>query len=296
MKRAPALALLLLLAACGNDPALEVEVPPWAHVAPEQIAEAKKHGVPVAFENDLGMRFVLIPAGTFLMGSPEDEEGRYLNEGPQHEVHVRAVYVSVTEVTKGQYAAYRESPQFPGVLDDDPRSLEHQLRPKDEAVDSVMYEEAVAYAAWLSDKDTGRAYRLPSEAEWEYACRAGTTSRYASGDELPADQALVGDSAKDAERSVGSYRPNAWGLFDMHGGVWEICTDSWRPSYEGAPTDGSAREDERIWECVMRGGGYDMPAAFARSATRWRFGVAGFHGATGFRLVSPLPEPGERRR
>ena len=208
--------------------------PAWAKVAPEQIAEAKKHGVPVAFENDLGMRFVLIPAGTFLMGSPEDEKGRGDDEA-QHKVTItKPYYMQITEVTNGQYRRFRADHDS-GSLDVD--SLDGDLQP----VGSLAWSDAAAFAEWIGSQDEGRAYRHPSEAEWEYACRAGTMTRFSFGDPEQDEFVLHGrffdrnspfESAPGslgARRAVaarvGTYPPNRWGLHDMHGNVREHVSD-----------------------------------------------------------------------
>ena len=161
---------LLSMAACGSDqPKPAAVLPPWARVAPEQLAEAKKHGVPVAFENDIGMRFVLIPAGTFVMGSPEDEEGRDDDE-VQHKVTItKPCYMQVTEVTNRQYKQFRANHASSTATKD--------LDGDDQPAVRVSLADCAAFAAWLGERDTARTYRLPTEAEWEYACRAGTTTR-----------------------------------------------------------------------------------------------------------------------
>jgi len=230
----------LLLPACGPSSAPEVEVPSWAHVAPVQIAAAGKHGVPVAFENELGMRFVLIPPGTFAMGSPKGEEGRWRYE-TRHGVTIsRPFYMSVHEVTNGQFRRFRprHRTSWNGMegLDQD-----------DQPVGIWREEDAPAFAMWLSQRDDARTYALPTEAQWEYACRAGTTSRFWSGNE-ERDLARVGWYFRNSgirrlpwttkwnginvhgewqcrSHPVGELPPNPWGLHDMHGNVWEQCRD-----------------------------------------------------------------------
>lgn len=240
----------LLLTACGQDPAPAPEIPSWAKVAPEQIEEAKKHGVPVAFENELGMRFVLIPAGTFLMGSPEAEEGRYGNEGPQHKVTLLPFYLATAEVTNAQYRRFR--------AEHDSGTWEYgDCNGEDQPVATVNYADAGAFAKWLSALGGGREYRLPSEAEWEYACRAGTRTRFWAGNREEdlervgwyvrnsGSQRLSSTAAWDWDKAhnewgcvshaVGQKGANPWGLLDMHGNVLEWCQDEYREDYEGAP-------------------------------------------------------------
>jgi formylglycine-generating enzyme required for sulfatase activity len=289
-----AIAVLLLallgVAACGGEEQEPAAiVPSWAKVAPEQIAEAKKHGVPVAFENDLGMRFVLIPAGTFVMGSPEDEVGRREHtiassedrvgdyEGPQHAVTLSPFYSAVTEVTNAQYRKFKSDHAGSAATGGD-----------DLPVAEVSHEDATAFVKWLSEQGLG-VYRLPSEAEWEYACRAGTKTRFWSGDD-DADLARVGwylANSGGRPHAVGQKPANRWGLCDMHGNVWEWCQDS-HSFYEAkAVTDPLIEGPDSL---VFRGGSWDSPGArYARSASR------GSHwghpdDSIGFRLVSPLPE------
>ena len=337
------LLLALLLTACGDDPTPAPEVPSWAKVAPEQIAEAKKHGVPVAFENDLGMRFVLIPAGTFLMGSPKDEEGRGDDE-TQHEVTItKPYYMQITEVTNGQYRNYRGD----HFSDDcDGRSMNGDRQP----VVMVTWNSATEFAAWLAKQEelaceyearvqaefdcvggTSRTYSLPSEAQWEYACRAGTATAYNVGASLTPEQAAV-DSTRTRRpdgpfvgstrlnpagvpfgrpaRDVGTYASNAWGLYDMHGNVWEWCSD-WAADYslEASvdPTGPPRSEAPAAWVFdpdadelvrsdrgpgrVLRGGAFSDDLEDVRSANR-NGHLPSIHVDTfGFRVVSPLPDP-----
>lgn len=184
---------------------------------------------------------VALPVGSFLMGSPKIEERRNDNEGPQHRVTIRRRFaIGQYPVTFAQYdhfcAMKREKPGDAG--------WERGKRP----VINVSWWDATAYCDWLA-KETGQPYRLPSEAEWEYACRAGTTTRYAFGDAITLKDANYTFYARHVypERGmtteVGSYPPNAWGIYDMHGNVWEWVEDVWHRSYKGAPDDGAAWTD-----------------------------------------------------
>lgn len=277
-------------------PANAPPVPGWAKVAPEQIAAARKHGIPVAFENDLGMRFVLIPAGTFSMGSPSGEDGRDKDENP-HEVTVsRPYYMSIHEVTNRQCRAWRPTHDS-GSYD------EHSLNGDDQPGVPIDWGDAAEYAMWLTDRDPKHAYRLPTEAEWERACRAGTRTAYCFGDRIE-DLPRYGNFSDvndptGAEREdlddghavtapVGSYRPNRWGLYDLHGNAWEWCSD-WYAAYPPTaitnpqgPTSGTVR--------VYRGGCWRWFPKFARSAKRRNYTFEAQMRDIGFRLVSPLPE------
>ena len=272
----------------------EDTIPSWAKVAPEQVEEARRNGVPVAFENDLGMRFVLIPGGTFLMGSPEDEEGRDPDEN-LHEVTIsRPYYLSIHEVTNDQYRAWRRTHDS-GSYD------EHSLNGGNQPAVPIDWGDAKDYAEWLTDRDPKHEYRLPTEAEWERACRAGTRSAYCFGDrieDLPrfANFSDVNDPT-GAEREdlddghavtapVGSYLPNRWSLYDMHGNAWEWCSD-WYAAYPSAavtdprgPTSGTVR--------AYRGGCWRWFPKFARSAKRRHYTFEAQMQDNGFRLVALL--------
>jgi formylglycine-generating enzyme required for sulfatase activity len=176
---------------------------------------------------------VALPVGEFPMGSPEDEKGRSSDEGPQHRVTIdRRFAIGRYAVTFDEYdhfcaATKREKPED--------EAWSRGRRP----VIEVSWRDAVAYCAWLAN-ETGQPYRFPSEAEWEYACRAGTTTRYAFGDAITPKDANYSESKLGKTTEVGSYSPNAWGLYDMHGNVWEWVEDVYHDSYQGAPIDGSA--------------------------------------------------------
>jgi formylglycine-generating enzyme required for sulfatase activity len=273
-------------------------LPAWAKPGEEQRTEARRIDLPVAFENDLGMGFLLVPAGTFAMGSPRAETGRLDDEAQHPVVLSRPFYVQATEVTNGQFRAWRaehKSGRFGGV------SLEADHLP---AV-RVGHEEARGFAAWLSERD-GRDYRLPTEAEWEYAARAGAVSRFVWGDDetQAAKFANTGDRTLSEAFSawplpifdvsdghatgaqVGSYAPNAWGLYDMAGNAWEWCAD-WYARYESAAArdpKGAAEGTER----VIRGGSWTDEPASLRVAYRYHAAPDLEADNVGFRLVVPV--------
>jgi formylglycine-generating enzyme required for sulfatase activity len=204
------------------------------------------------FEEDLGneikLAMVLIPEGSFMMGSPEDEEGHDEFQSPQHEVTVKAFCMGKYPVTQAQWEIVAAWPQVELELDPNPSDFKGGDRP----VENVSWYDAVEFCARLSQK-TGRNYRLPSEAEWEYACRAGTKTPFHFGETITTELAnyngnhTYGAGVKGVYREettpVGSFGvANAFGLYDMHGNVWEWCADHWHDNYEGAPTDG------RVWD------------------------------------------------
>ena len=210
---------------------------------------------------DLGggekIELVRIQPGEFLMGSPENEKDRHHDEGPQHRVRIsKPFYMGKYEVTQGQWQA---------VMGSNPSSIQDPKNP----VDGISWDDCQGFLAKLNAKMKGRHFRLPTEAEWEYACRAGSANGYCFGDAEPElrDYAWYGDNSDMKPHLVGQKKPNVWGLYDMHGNVWEWCQD-WHGTYaEPAQTDptGSASGSYR----VLRGGVCYYNASYCRSAYRY---------------------------
>jgi formylglycine-generating enzyme required for sulfatase activity len=220
---------------------------------------------------------VVVPAGGFMMGSPPDEADRLSSEGPQRRVTIpRPFAVGKFEVTFVEWAAcVAEGRCQDRYTDQNRRPLIH-----------VSWRDAKEYAAWLSDK-TGKEYRLLREAEWEYAARAGTTTRYAFGYTISKSQAQYG---ADKTAEVGTFPPNRWGLYDVHGNVWEWVEDAWHPNYQGAPNDGSEWREGDAALRVLRGGSwYDNGPDYLRSAVRNKQRPAYRNDNVGFRLARTLP-------
>ncbi|MCB1824652.1 MAG: formylglycine-generating enzyme family protein [Candidatus Competibacteraceae bacterium] len=232
---------------------------------------------PGAFRDPLqgggqGPEMIVLPGGTFQMGSPDSEFGRDADEGPRHPVRIRPFAIGKTEVTFADYDAFaaatgRKSPNDEG--------WGQGRRP----VINVSWNDATAYAAWLSEQ-TGQRYRLPTEAEWEYAARAGTVTPFWTGDCIHTDQANYNGNydyndcgAKTGVNRVrtveaGSLPANAWGLHETAGNVWEWVRDCWHDNYQGAPTDGNAWEEAGCVRRVVRGGGWNNYPEYVRSAAR----------------------------
>lgn len=203
------------------------------------------------------IEMVLIPAGSFTMGSPRSDKGRSYEEDPQHQVTVASFYLGRYEVTQAQWRA---------VMGENPS----RFRGDDRPVDGVSWNDAVQFCQRLS-QITGRQYRLPTEAEWEYACRAGTTTPFAFGTSLSTDQATFDPNFPDGNKQtsrVGTFQPNDFGLYDMHGNVREWCEDIHHNNYRGAPTDGSAWLSGDSNLRVSRGGAWRLPASSLRCAAR----------------------------
>jgi formylglycine-generating enzyme required for sulfatase activity len=227
---------------------------------------------------------VRISSGVFMMGSPETEEYHYKDEGPQHRVRVGSFYMGKYEVTQAQYRM---------VMGNSPSEFKGDNLP----VENVSWNEAVEFIRRLNGMQSAYTYRLPTEAEWEYACRAGTTTPFAFGSSLSSNQANFdgsrpyGGASKGVYRlkttRVGSFQPNAWGLYDMHGNVMEWCEDVWHEDYIGAPTDGSAWLDGGDQSRhVRRGGSWDSAAGGLRSAVRFSFEPGIALNYCGFRLAA----------
>ena len=264
------------------------------------------------FKEDLGngvsLEMVEIPDGSFTMGSPKEEKGSSDNERPKHEVRVSSFFMGKFQVTQAQWKAVAKLPQVERELKPEPSNFKGENRP----VEQVSWNDAVEFCGRLS-KHTGREYRLPSEAEWEYACRGGTTTPFHFGETITTDlanyrgtdeQALgwsgsYGDGPKGVYRQettdVGSFdAPNALGLHDMHGNVWEWCFDDWHGNYEKAPTDGSAwvknDNDNRSHSKVLRGGSWNDNPEGCRSAFRLNGIPENRYNDLGFRVVCAVAQ------
>lgn len=236
---------------------------------------------------------VAIPAGTFLMGSPEDEIMRIANEGPQREVSVPRFAMSRTEITHGQW--------FPcvndGVCNSLPVPEQGDLRTM--PVSHVTWDDALSYLRWLRER-TGSNYRLPTEAQWEYAARAGTSTRYYTGECITDEQAnfdarLTSGNCPEGifyggVLPVASYPPNPFGLYDMLGNLIEPTRDCWNSEYTGGPTDGSAWLTGDCGRAPMRGGSWRSTDRELRAAARIRPSGLRREASLGLRVVVDLPQ------
>ncbi len=227
--------------------------------------------------NGVTLDMVAIPGGTFQMGSGENDR-----EKPIHTVTVPPFFIGKYPLTQAQYEA---------IVGTNPAKFKGSKRP----VEKVSWEEAIVFCTQLSQK-TGKTYRLPSEAEWEYACRASTTTSFHFGATITSDLVNCratnpyGDAPKGEYREqttdVGSFPPNAFGLYDMHGNVWEWCADHWHETYKAAPTDGSAWTTNGNNENrVVRGGSWSRTPVSCRSARRYYVAPADRYNLVGFRVV-----------
>ena len=228
---------------------------------------------------------IVVPAGEFTMGSPAAEQGRYPNEGPQHKVTIANPFaVSKFDVTFDDWDACVSVGGCPEV---DDLTYGRETKP----LINVTWAQAQQYVAWLAQM-TGKPYRMLTEAEWEYAARAGATTAYSWGDQIGQGKANCdgcGSKWDKLETSpVGSFPPNAFGLYDMAGDVWQWVRDCRHGDYDGAPADGSEWTGGDCEEHVVRGGSWLVPPQFLRSAVRGEFPADEHNSDIGFRVARPL--------
>jgi formylglycine-generating enzyme required for sulfatase activity len=253
--------------------------------AGQETTKSPKQGSEFADCANVCPAMIVVPAGKFIMGSPKKERRRYADEGPQHEVTFAEPFaVAKYEVTLAEWDACVAAGACPQVEDEWGRGRMPVM--------NVSWDDAKQYARWLSQL-TGKAYRLLTEAEWEYAARAGAETAYSWGD-VPrqgnANCAGCGSHWDEKQTApVGSFEPNAFGLYDMHGNVWEWVEDSWHDSYSGAPADGSAwlrggEEGNR----VKRGGSWADVSSFLRVAIRGRAAQGDRNNFVGFRVARSM--------
>lgn len=302
------------------------------HAQAQSGAAANKPGFEKYTEtmpgSQVSFELLPIPGGEFLMGSPATEKGRKPDEGPQHKVKIAPFWMGKTEVTWDEFEifVYREIEK---------QSMNASSMAKTSAADAVSRPSppyldmtfgmgksgfpainmtqfaALTYCKWLTAK-TGHFYRLPTEAEWEYACRAGSNTAYGFGDDAAqlGEQAWYYDNSNAGTKKVASKKPNAWGLYDMHGNVAEWTLDQYNPDFYAGLTKGTVttpwNKPKKLYAHTLRGGSWDDDAAALRSAARqfskpvwkqrdpqipksqWWFTDAPF---IGFRVVRPLQQP-----
>ena len=230
-------------------------------------------------KSTIGMELVLIPAGSFMMGSSKIVYRK--NEKPPHEVEIpQSFYLQITQVSQRQWQ---------GVMWNNPSDFRDCGA--DCPVEKVSWDDTKKFIQKLNVMEGTNNYRLPTEAEWEYACRAGTTTDYSFGDD--ADElgkyAWFVENSDKRTHSVGKKKPNAWGLYDMHGNVWEWVEDDWHDTYVGAPDDGRPWIDHpRAPNRTGRGGGWGNDAQECRSAGRSSGTTDHKDGLLGFRLAKSV--------
>jgi formylglycine-generating enzyme required for sulfatase activity len=246
--------------------------------------------------SNIGLDMILIKSGTFLMGSPPDELDRSDSESPQHFVTVPTFFMGRYPITQAQWRFVASLPQANRELNPDPSRFKGDNCP----VESVNWYDAVEFCQRLSQY-TNRTYRLPTEAEWEYACRAGTTTPFYFGETITAELAQYHATETYGDGPKGEYQEgttpvdhfgiaNAFGLCHMHGNVWEWCLDHGHDNYEGAPDDGSAwLTDYESPIREIRGGSWINAPRYCRSASRNNDNLDYDTRHIGFRVVCELP-------
>jgi len=245
----------------AGAPKPQVAEPKGSVPSTKPVSPGSEPNVPAGMEvtNSIGMKLRLIPAGEFMMGSPGTESDREDDE-TQHRVTItKPFYLGETEVTQEQYEK---------VMGTNPSEFKDPQNP----VETVSWDDAVEFCRKLSampaEKTKGYEYRLPTEAEWEYACRSGTTTAYGFGDDASrlGDYGWFEDNSGSKTHPVGEKKPNGWGLYDMHGNVYEWCQDRYGNYPSGSATDptGATSGSDR----VLRGGSWFNYAGYCRSASR----------------------------
>jgi len=250
------------------------EVRPKKIIIPKMIVPNIVETYAEKITQEIELKMVILPIGSFLMGSDDNDRMAFYNEKPQHQVTINQFAIAKYPVTQEQYQAIMES--NPSRCKDNPKN----------PVDSITWNDAQIFCQKLSQK-TGKNYRLPSESEWEYACRAGTKTRYYFGDnERRLDKYAWHDRST---HPVGEKKPNNWGLYDMHGNVWEWCEDGWHEDYQNAPKDGTAWNDNHSQtdRRVLRGGSSFVYERILRSAFRCTYDFR--DGYYGFRVAVSIP-------
>jgi formylglycine-generating enzyme required for sulfatase activity len=264
----------------------------------------------------VGIDMIYIPGGTFEMGSPETEEGHQSSESPQHIIKLPAFFMGKYPITQAQWKAVADLPKVNLQLNPKPSHFNGNNYP----VENVSWHDAIEFCARLSQLSDWE-YGLPSEAQWEYACRAGTTTPFHFGETIGSDIANYRAQDWDVSETiyrgqygqgnlgefrqkttpVGSFKvANAFGLYDMHGNVWEWCMDHWHENYANAPIDGSAWLDEHVsgsaqldgnvledYARVLRGGSWYLDPSICRSTARSRHMADVSYNDLSFRIISP---------
>ncbi len=274
----------------------------WAKVSDEQKVAAERLGVPVAFENEIGMRFVLIPSGTFRMGRRPGAVATEDHKASDEQIHrvtlTKAYYLQITEVTNREYRRWR--PEHVSAFKDVERDRienAYEINGDEQPATCITHVEAMEFATWLTERADGATrYRLPTEAEWEHAARAGTDTIYFWGDDGAGARPYGGDeidpsSGSFSQGNVGSYRPSPWGIYDQVASVNEMCSDWFAPFRPGSSIDpmGPATGAVRVTK------GACSHSREYRHARRDGQKPPG-HGCLGFRLVASLPTPAARQR
>jgi formylglycine-generating enzyme required for sulfatase activity len=249
----------------------EVDAGSAADMEPEEVADDS------TLTNSIGMEFVMIESGDFIMGSPDDELYSDKDERPTRQVTVSSdFYIGVYEVTQQEWKK---------VMGTEPFDFKGNNLP----ADKISWSDAIKFIEQLNKMEETDSYRLPTEAEWEYAARAGTNTAYSFGSEETelSQYAWFDENSEDETHSVGMKEANPWGLYDVHGNLAEWVMDEYHSNYQNAPSD------SRVWEGgvdrrVIRGGSWDNAAENCRSGQRESMGAGSRNNYIGFRIVKEV--------
>jgi formylglycine-generating enzyme required for sulfatase activity len=260
----------------------EVEVNKLHERSEIKILKGMKQGEYFSEDLEPGVKLEMlyIPAGSFLMGTPAGEEGSSNCERPQHQVRLQGFYLGKYPVTQAQFQA---------IMGENPSGRKGENLP----VEKVSWQDAQKFCEKLRQR-TGKTYRLPSESQWEYACRGGTAMPFCFGETITPDLAnydgnsVYGQGNKGVYRrkttEVGKFPANEFGLYDMHGNIWEWCVDGWHENYEGTPADEIAWLENKNDYRLLRGGSWNNPTRNCRSAYRYRLSAVSRQSNVGFRV------------
>jgi formylglycine-generating enzyme required for sulfatase activity len=277
LRRLLPMAMVVFMLPCSCQPTV-APAPPSSTPAPVP-APAPAKPLDKEISNSIGMKFALIPAGKFLMGSPKQEKDRSEHEGPQHEVEIsRPFYLGVYPVTKGQFAAFVKDTGY--QTQNEKSKLGPPFGPwqhpfaayeptDDDPVICVSWNEATRFSQWLSKKEK-KTYQLPTEAQWEYACRAGTTTAYSFGEDAKAigEYGWCFDNSAGHTHPVGGKKPNPWGLYDMHGDIFQWCADYYDKDHYGKSPAKDPENTSKADKRVARGGCWHAVPGLCRAANR----------------------------
>lgn len=265
----PVLAVIGLAGGLGLGAQTFLQAPPVTLSTAVPQSSSAVNRAPQAPKSKIGIDFIALPAGSFIMGSAM---GGREDERPSRTVRVMPFFMSRFEVTQKQWTA---------VMGDNPSRFRDPRRP----VDQVTWEQAMEFVSRLNRLERTNRYRLPSEAEWEYAARAGSTSAWFFGDDGRQMSEFGWVDGREGTHAVGRKSANPWGLYDMYGNVWEWVFECYHPTYTDAPPDARPWAGGNCQRRVMRGGGWDSDAMSARSAARGSYPQGMGDAATGFRIV-----------
>ncbi len=266
----------------GQDPSFEPDMARLIQALTEIMVQTKPGAHVEVLPNNTSLEMIKVPGGTFAMGSSEGEDGWKNDEAPRHSVEIASFWMSKFPITQIQWDAVAN---LKPITYDLPLNPSYFSGNENLPVESITWYEACEFCARLSKK-TGQSYWLPSEAEWEYSCRANTITPFSFGRTITEKQANFDNHVKRTTELGGYPISNNFELFDMHGNVWEWCLDHWHENYRGAPSDGEAwYTNNKDKERICRGGSWNYDPIHCRSASRMCHSPNKNSKTIGFRVV-----------